>query len=236
MRFVQVWSGMSGDSKNWDNHSNIHAELPFIARSVDQPIAALLRVLKDHGLLADTLVVGTSEFGRMPLRKAPRAATTTVLLRRLSKHKVSGEGPNATPTLLAPNGSAAACISNWPVSQPFIGKMWKNMTQAKAGDEAALAELFGRYRKRLRQMVRLRLDRRLQGRVDPSDLLQEAYLDASRKLPSYSENENLLFFLWLRLVVGQKLTDLHRHHLGVQLWDRWLKPCPSADRLQLRVS
>ena len=93
------------------------------------------------------------------------------------------------------------------------------LTQARAGDEMALAELFGRYRKRLRQMVRLRLDRRLQGRVDPSDVLQEAYLDAARKLPSYSENENLPFFLWLRLVVGQKLTDLHRHHLGVQQRD-----------------
>ena len=57
---------MSGASKNWDNHSDIHTELPFIARSVDQPIAALLRDLKERGLLADTLVVWTSEFGRMP--------------------------------------------------------------------------------------------------------------------------------------------------------------------------
>ncbi len=93
------------------------------------------------------------------------------------------------------------------------------LVQAKAGEEAALAELFDRYRKRLRQMVRLRLDRRLQGRVDPSDVLQDAYLDASRRLPSFSEKENLPFFLWLRLVVGQKLTDLHRHHLGVQQRD-----------------
>jgi RNA polymerase sigma-70 factor (ECF subfamily) len=93
------------------------------------------------------------------------------------------------------------------------------LEQAQAGDEAAMAELFDRYRKRLRQMVRLRLDRRLQGRVDSSDVLQDAYLDARQKLPTYSAKEDLPFFLWLRLVVGQKLTDLHRHHLGTQKRD-----------------
>lgn len=66
VRFVQVWSGMGGASKNWDNHTDIPAELPFIARSVDQPIAALLSDLKQRGLMDDTLIVWTSEFGRMP--------------------------------------------------------------------------------------------------------------------------------------------------------------------------
>ena len=66
VRFVQVWSGMGGAAKNWDNHSDIVNELPFIARSVDQPIAALLTDLKQRGLLDDTLVIWTSEFGRMP--------------------------------------------------------------------------------------------------------------------------------------------------------------------------
>lgn len=66
VRFVQVWSGMGGPSKNWDNHTDIHTELPFIARSTDQPVAALLRDLKQRGLLEDTLVVWTTEFGRMP--------------------------------------------------------------------------------------------------------------------------------------------------------------------------
>lgn len=65
-RYVQVWSGMGGPAKNWDNHSDIISELPFIARSVDRPIAALLKDLKRRGLLADTLVVWTTEFGRMP--------------------------------------------------------------------------------------------------------------------------------------------------------------------------
>jgi hypothetical protein len=66
VRFVQVWSGMGGPSGNWDNHSDIPKELPFIARSVDKPIAGLLRDLKTRGLLEDTLVVWTTEFGRMP--------------------------------------------------------------------------------------------------------------------------------------------------------------------------
>ena len=93
------------------------------------------------------------------------------------------------------------------------------LEQAQTGDDAAMAELFDRYRKRLRQMVRLRLDRRLQGRVDASDVLQDAYLDARKKLPTYSAKGDLPFFLWLRLVVGQKLTDLHRHHLGTKMRD-----------------
>jgi hypothetical protein len=66
VRFVQVWSGMGGPKNNWDNHSDIHTELPFIAKSVDQPIAALLGDLKQRGLLDDTLVIWTTEFGRMP--------------------------------------------------------------------------------------------------------------------------------------------------------------------------
>jgi len=66
VRFVQVWSGAQGASNNWDNHSNVSTELPAIARTVDRPIAALLRDLKSRGLFEDTLVVWSTEFGRMP--------------------------------------------------------------------------------------------------------------------------------------------------------------------------
>jgi hypothetical protein len=66
VRFVQVWSGMAGPTRNWDNHADIHKELPFIASSVDKPIAALLNDLKARGMFEDTLVVWTTEFGRMP--------------------------------------------------------------------------------------------------------------------------------------------------------------------------
>jgi RNA polymerase sigma-70 factor, ECF subfamily len=91
--------------------------------------------------------------------------------------------------------------------------------RAADGQEPALAELFGRHRKRLRQMVRLRLDRRLQGRVDPSDVLQDAYLDAARQLPYYLSKPEMPPFLWLRLVTGQRLMRVHRHHLGAALRD-----------------
>ena len=66
VRFIQLWSGAGGPSNNWDNHSNIHKELPWIAEQVDEPIAAFLSDLKATGLLEDTLVVWTTEFGRMP--------------------------------------------------------------------------------------------------------------------------------------------------------------------------
>src|SRR5437867_865979 len=72
--------------------------------------------------------------------------------------------------------------------------------RAGAGDPQAQAELFAHYRERLRRMVRLRLDRRLQGRLDPSDVLQEAYLDYSKRLPEYAADPKLPFFLWLRLL------------------------------------
>lgn len=70
VRFVQVWSGAGGPSHNWDNHANIIKELPPVAKQVDQPIAALLQDLKARGMLEDTLIVWTSEFGRMPFTQS----------------------------------------------------------------------------------------------------------------------------------------------------------------------
>ena len=91
--------------------------------------------------------------------------------------------------------------------------------RAGSGDAQALAELFAHYRDRLRHMVRLRLDRRLQGRVDPSDVLQDAYLDLARRLPEYVAKPTMPFFLWLRLLTGQRLLMIHRQHLGTQMRD-----------------
>ena len=66
VRFVQVWSGHGGGADNWDNHADIARELGAAARSMDQPAAALLVDLKTRGLLDDTLLIWTTEFGRMP--------------------------------------------------------------------------------------------------------------------------------------------------------------------------
>jgi RNA polymerase sigma-70 factor (ECF subfamily) len=87
------------------------------------------------------------------------------------------------------------------------------------GDSGAAAELFAAYRDRLRLMVRLRLDRRLQGRLDPSDVLQEAYLDIARRAPEYAANPTMSPYLWLRYLTGQRLLLLHRHHLGAHMRD-----------------
>src|SRR5467141_3538784 len=93
------------------------------------------------------------------------------------------------------------------------------LRRAAAGDQQALVEVFGRYRERLRQMIQLRLDRRLQGRLDPSDVLQEAYLEFSRCLANYLRNPELPFFLWLRYITAVKLQALHRRHLGTKVRD-----------------
>jgi RNA polymerase sigma-70 factor, ECF subfamily len=89
--------------------------------------------------------------------------------------------------------------------------------RAAHGDEAAFAEVFARYRPRLKRMVKLRMDRRLYGRVDDSDVLQEAYLDLSKRLPEYAAQGDYPFFLWMRLVTGQRLAQVHRQHLGAAM-------------------
>jgi RNA polymerase sigma-70 factor (ECF subfamily) len=68
-------------------------------------------------------------------------------------------------------------------------------------------------------MIALRLDQRLQGRIDASDVIQEAFLEASTRLEDYLRQPTMPFFLWLRFLTGQKLLELHRHHLGAQMRD-----------------
>jgi RNA polymerase sigma-70 factor, ECF subfamily len=88
----------------------------------------------------------------------------------------------------------------------------------RAGDPAAAGEVFAACRDRLKKMVRLRLDRRLQGRLDASDVLQEAFLDVQRKAPDFA-TKGMPAYLWLRLIVAERLLILHRHHLGAQMRD-----------------
>jgi len=93
------------------------------------------------------------------------------------------------------------------------------LQRAAAGDQDALRQLFERYRDRLKRMVRLRLSRRLQGRVDDSDVIQEALIDIAKNLADYAREPKLPLFLWLRHMTGLKLTEIHRRHLGTQLRD-----------------
>jgi RNA polymerase sigma-70 factor (ECF subfamily) len=93
------------------------------------------------------------------------------------------------------------------------------LRQVAAGDKAVWGDLLERHRPRLRRMVELRLDPRLQGRLDASDVIQEAYLTASAQLDGYLQKPDIPFFLWLRLVTAQKLMVLHRNHLGTKARD-----------------
>lgn len=91
--------------------------------------------------------------------------------------------------------------------------------RARSGDEDALNAIFARHRDRLRRMVEIRLDRRLAGRVDASDVIQEAYLEVAQRLEGYLRDPQLPLFVWLRLVLGERLIKLHRQHLGTQMRD-----------------
>jgi RNA polymerase sigma-70 factor (ECF subfamily) len=85
--------------------------------------------------------------------------------------------------------------------------------------EPALAELFSSYRSRLERMVRFRMDPRLATRVDVADVLQEAYLDAAKRVDSYLANPEAPLFVWLRGITANTLTDVHRRHLGAAARD-----------------
>jgi RNA polymerase sigma-70 factor (ECF subfamily) len=89
----------------------------------------------------------------------------------------------------------------------------------KSGDLEALAELFTRERERLWRVIHFRLAEPLRGRLEPEDVLQEAFLAASQRLKYYVESPATSPFIWLRMIVNQTLVDLHRQHLGAQRRD-----------------
>lgn len=87
-----------------------------------------------------------------------------------------------------------------------------------AGPDAVFS-LLEQHRSRLRRMVSLRMDRRIQQRVDPSDVIQEAYLEAAQRLSEYVEKPEVPFFVWLRFLTHQKMLQFQQRHLGVQARD-----------------
>jgi RNA polymerase sigma-70 factor (ECF subfamily) len=95
----------------------------------------------------------------------------------------------------------------------------EDLRRAAAGDPDGWRTVLDRHRDRLRRLAAFRLDRRLWGRVDPSDVVQEALLDASRRLAEFLANPSMPVFLWLRFLTRQQLATLHRHHLGRAIRD-----------------
>ena len=85
-----------------------------------------------------------------------------------------------------------------------------------SGDENKIAEVFSQYEEKLQRMVRFRLDRRLYGRVDTADVMQDVWMEASRRIEDYTSNPAVPFFIWVRQIAWQLIIDLHRRHLGAQ--------------------
>jgi RNA polymerase sigma-70 factor (ECF subfamily) len=90
---------------------------------------------------------------------------------------------------------------------------------AGRGDRRALDRLFGRHRERLLRMARLRMDRRLMGRIDASDIVQEVQLQAWKRLSRYLRDRTMSFFIWLRFLTEQHLKELLRRNLGAKARD-----------------
>jgi RNA polymerase sigma-70 factor (ECF subfamily) len=86
------------------------------------------------------------------------------------------------------------------------------LRRAEHGDGPAREQLLGRHRRRLRQMIAVRLDRRLLARLDPSDVVQEVLVDAHRQLDDYLRERPLPFYPWLRQLAWQRLVKLQQHH------------------------
>lgn len=95
----------------------------------------------------------------------------------------------------------------------------KLVSQLNDGDDAVLADLFSHYHERLKRIVRFRLDHRLAGRISESDVIQESYLSASKRVDHFRGKDGMPFFVWLRLIVNQQMADLQRQHLQAEKRD-----------------
>jgi RNA polymerase sigma-70 factor (ECF subfamily) len=95
----------------------------------------------------------------------------------------------------------------------------EELAQLQTQGRAAVAELFARYEDTLRRMIYVRLDKRLYGRVDPADVLQESYMEAARRVDQFVADPAVPLFVWLRQLTIQVLIDLHRRHLGAKMRD-----------------
>lgn len=91
--------------------------------------------------------------------------------------------------------------------------------RAARGDQQAWGMLLSQHEGRLRSMIALRLDRRLQSREAVSDVIQESYLEAAAHLDRYRDRPEASFYLWLRGIVGNKMLEAHRRHLQAECRD-----------------
>jgi len=88
--------------------------------------------------------------------------------------------------------------------------------RSAGGDPLATQQLLVKYRGRVRQMVVVRLDTRLVARVDPSDVVQDAFVEVVKRLPGYLRDRPMPFYPWLRQIAWEQLVAVHRRHLDAQ--------------------
>jgi len=99
---------------------------------------------------------------------------------------------------------------------PDHGEIVRMLSQDR---EQALGPLFQSLGQRLRQIVRFRLDYRLNGRVSESDVLQETFVRAAKNLDHFLGSTEMPLFVWLRMELNQKLHEIHRYHFEQQKRD-----------------
>ncbi len=96
----------------------------------------------------------------------------------------------------------------WPESE----KTKELLADAKDGDDLAINSLMDRHRNALRRLISMRMDRKLQRRIDVSDIVQDVLIEANRRLQDYLTNPVMSFHLWLRHIARDRIIDTHRRH------------------------
>ncbi|MGI9444786.1 MAG: sigma-70 family RNA polymerase sigma factor [Rubripirellula sp.] len=105
------------------------------------------------------------------------------------------------------------------MSDTSIGVETELTARMRQGSKDALATIFADYRERLRRIIQFRIDYRIAARVSDSDILQDTYIAAAKRLPHFSQQTEMSAFLWLRLLAKQQLVDIHRQHLKAEKRD-----------------
>ena len=96
----------------------------------------------------------------------------------------------------------------WPDSE----ETKELLARASGGDAAAVNDLMERHRQSIRQMVALRLDKQIAGRVDASDVVQDVLVEANKRLSDFITEAKMPFHLWLRQLAKDRIIDMHRRH------------------------
>ena len=96
----------------------------------------------------------------------------------------------------------------WPESE----KTEELLGAVREGNPEAVNKLIDRHRDAILRLVRMRLDRRIQPRVGGSDVVQDVFIEANRRLQKYLQDPVMPFHLWLRQIAKDRIIDAHRRH------------------------